>query len=228
MALYCAESGLSRVGDLLDEVLPREPGCSSRGGGSWHPGRGCSTPDEYRGLPFLAKQDLVADSLAHPPFGSNLTYPLEQYTRYHQTSGTTAAPLRVLDTPRTWDWWGRCWLEILRQAGVTAGDRLFFAFSFAPAIGFWSAHHGATLLGALCIPSGGAGSAQRLRMIVDTGATVLLGTPSYILHLAETARREGISTVCCACGSGPRSTPASPGRACRPRGHGSPRSGTPG
>jgi phenylacetate-CoA ligase len=30
-------------------------------------------------------------------------------------------------------------------------------------------------------------------MILDTGATVLLGTPSYILHLAETARREGLS-----------------------------------
>jgi len=189
MALYCAESGLYRVGDLLDEVLPRNSFQQGRLGTR----RACSTPDEYRRLPFLTKQDLVADSLAHPPFGSNLTYPLEQYTRYHQTSGTTAAPLRVLDTPRTWDWWGRCWLEVLRQAGVTAGDRLFFAFSFAPSIGFWSAHHGATLLGALCIPSGGASSVQRLRMILDTGATVLLGTPSYILHLAETARREGMS-----------------------------------
>ena len=189
MALYCAENGLSRVGALLDEVLPRNPLQQGRLGTR----RACGTPDEYRRLPFLTKQDLVADSLAHPPFGSNLTYPLEQYTRYHQTSGTTAAPLRVLDTPRTWDWWGHCWLEVLRQAGVTAGDRLFFAFSFAPSIGFWSAHHGATLLGALCIPSGGASSVQRLRMILDTGATVLLGTPSYILHLAETARREGIS-----------------------------------
>jgi phenylacetate-CoA ligase len=189
MALYCAENGLSRVGDLLAEVLPRNPLQNRRLG----PRRGCTTPDEYRRLPFLTKQDLVADGLAHPPFGSNLTYPLTDYTRYHQTSGTTAAPLRVLDTPRTWDWWGHCWLEVLRQAGVTAADRLFFAFSFAPSIGFWSAHHGATFLGALCIPAGGASTIQRLRMILDTGATVLLGTPSYILHLAETARREGLS-----------------------------------
>jgi phenylacetate-CoA ligase len=189
MALYCAEDGLSRIGDLLDEVLPRNPLQRRRLGDA----RACRTPDEYRCLPFLTKQDLVADGLAHPPFGTNLTYPLEHYTRYHQTSGTTAAPLRVLDTPGTWDWWGHCWLEVLRQAGVTAGDRLFFAFSFAPSIGFWSAHHGATLLGALCIPSGGARSIQRLRMILDTGATVLLGTPSYLLHLAEAAQREGVS-----------------------------------
>ena len=110
----------------------------------------------------------------------------------HQTSGTTGAPLRVLDTPETWDWWGRCWLEVLRAAGVTARDRLFFAFSFGPSIGFWSAHRGASLLGSLCIPSGGASTLQRLRMILDTGATVLLCTPSYALHMASVARKEGI------------------------------------
>jgi phenylacetate-CoA ligase len=188
MDLYCAADSLYRVDDLLAEVLPTNPFQQQRLGLR----HACRTADDYRRLPFLTKRDLLADSLAHPPFGTNLTYPLDEYTRYHQTSGTTAAPLRVLDTPRTWDWWGQCWLEVLCQAGVTAGDRLFFAFSFAPAIGFWSALHGATLLGALCIPSGGAGTVQRLRMILETGTTVLLGTPSYILHLAETARRERI------------------------------------
>jgi phenylacetate-CoA ligase len=189
MGFYCAENGLSRLGALLDEVLPRNPFQRSRLGDALV----CDTPEAYRRLPSLTKRDLVADALAHPPFGTNLTYPLEAYTRYHQTSGTTAAPLRVLDTPASWDWWGACWLAVLRGAGVTAGDRLFFAFSFAPSIGFWSAHHGATLLGALCIPSGGAGSVQRLRMILDTGATVLLGTPGYLLHLAEVARGAGLS-----------------------------------
>jgi phenylacetate-CoA ligase len=189
MSLSCAENGLARFGALLDEVLPRNAFCRERLGAR----RDCTTFEEYRRLPFLTKRDLVADAVAHPPFGTNLTYPLEQYTRYHQTSGTTAAPLRVLDTAQTWDWWGQCWLEVLRRSGVTARDRLLFAFSFAPAIGFWSAHHGAGMLGALCIPTGGVGSLQRLRMILDTGATVLLGTPGYILHLAERARSEGLS-----------------------------------
>lgn len=189
MSLYCAATGLSRMGALLDEVLDGNRLQRSRLGD----GCRCGTLEEYRRLPFLTKRDLVLNALAHPPFGTNLTYPLEHYTRYHQTSGTSAAPLRVLDTPQTWDWWGHCWLEVLRGAGVTARDRLLFAFSFAPSIGFWSAIHGATLMGALCIPTGGASSAQRLRMILDTGATVLLGTPSYILHLAEVARSEGIA-----------------------------------
>lgn len=188
--MYLADSDrwLPRLNKLFEEILPANDFQRERLSSY----RSCSSANEYRQLPLLTKADLIADALAHPPFGTNLTYPLEKYTRYHQTSGTTGTALRVLDTAETWDWWGRCWVEVLRLAGVTAQDRLFFAFSFAPSIGFWSSYHGATMLGALCIPAGGASSAQRLRMILDTGATVLLCTPSYALHLADVARQEGI------------------------------------
>ena len=49
-------------------------------------------------LPPLTKLELVHDQERNPPFGTNLTYPLERYTQLHQTSGTTGPPLRVLDT----------------------------------------------------------------------------------------------------------------------------------
>src|SRR3954447_16221392 len=57
--------------------------------------------DEVASLPFTTKDDLVADQAANPPFGTNLTWPLERYTHLHQTSGTSGTTLRVLDTPRT-------------------------------------------------------------------------------------------------------------------------------
>ena len=44
-------------------------------------------------LPYTTKRELVADQAAHPLFGSNLTYPLSDYIRLHQTSGTTGLPL---------------------------------------------------------------------------------------------------------------------------------------
>lgn len=179
---------LDRLNALLDEVLPSNRFQAARLGGR----RRLAGAADFLALPLLTKRELVADLAANGPFGTNLTYPLENYVRYHQTSGTTGEPLRVLDTARSWDWWGRCWGAVLRQAGVTAQDRLLFAFSFAPSIGFWSAFHGATLQGALCIPTGGASTRQRLKMIRDTGATALLCTPSYALHLAEEARREQI------------------------------------
>src|SRR4029079_3574313 len=86
-----------------------------------------------------------------PPFGTNLTYPIERYARLHQTSGTTGQPLRLLDTAESWDWWRECWQWVYRAAGVTAEDRIFFAFSFGPFIGFWSAFAGAERLRALCL-----------------------------------------------------------------------------
>ena len=184
-----SQDQLARLNELFKEILPANPFQRTRLGDD----RGCDTADDYRNLPLLTKDDLVADSAAHPPFGTNLTYPLEKYTRYHQTSGTTGPPLRVLDTAETWDWWGRCWVEVLEAAGVTSADRAFFAFSFAPFIGYWSAHHGVSMLGAMTISGGGSDSVRRLKLIFDTEATVLLCTPTYALHLAEVAEREGMN-----------------------------------
>src|SRR2546430_9090939 len=147
---------------------------------------------ELRDLPFTTKTELSADQAAHPPFGSNLTYPIERYVRLHQTSGTTGQPLRLLDTPESWEWWRECWQPIYRAAGVTARDRLFFAVSFGPFVGFWSAFAGAERLGALCLSGGAMTTTERVAAIMATEATVLLSTPTYALRLAEAAREEGI------------------------------------
>jgi phenylacetate-CoA ligase len=149
-------------------------------------------PEDVARLPFLTKGDLVQDQLGAPPYGTFLTYPIHRYVRLHQTSGTTGRPLRWLDTEEDWRWWGRCWAAVYAGAGVTGTDRIFFAFSFGPFIGFWSALEGARVVGALAIPGGGMDSTTRLRGILDQGATVLCCTPTYALHLAEVAEREGI------------------------------------
>ena len=143
-------------------------------------------------VPFTTKADLVADQAAHPPFGSNLTFPLERYTRFCQTSGATAKPLAILDTPESWNWMLENWARIYRAGGLRAGDRIYFAFSFGPFLGFWTAFEAAARCGFLCIPGGGLGSAARLRALIEHGANVLCCTPTYALHLAEVAAREGI------------------------------------
>lgn len=144
--------------------------------------------ESLRKFPFTTKQELIDDQTAHPPFGTNLTYPESSYLRYHQTSGTTGAPLKVLDTAASWRWWGRCWAFVLAGAGVTAGDRLFAAFSFGPFIGFWAAVEGARQIDAMMVPGGGQSSLQRLELMRQTRCTVLCCTPTYALRLAEVAR----------------------------------------
>ncbi len=145
-------------------------------------------------FPFTLKAELVADQLTHPPFGTNLTYPLKRYTRCHQTSGTRGAPLRWLDTPESWEAMQECWMEVFRAVGVGAGDRVLFAFSFGPFLGFWLAFEAAARAGALCLPGGGLSSAARLRMMQVSGVNVLCCTPTYALRLAEVAAEEKIAT----------------------------------
>ena len=148
--------------------------------------------DDFRRLPLTEKEELVDDQTSNPPFGTNLTYALERYVRVHQTSGTSGSPLRWLDTQESWEWWARCWGFVLRGAGVGPADRVFFPFSFGLFIGFWAGFEGARALGALAIPGGGLDSPTRLAWMEALGATVLVCTPSYALHLAEVARERGI------------------------------------
>ncbi|MGH7388898.1 MAG: phenylacetate--CoA ligase family protein [Candidatus Rokuibacteriota bacterium] len=148
--------------------------------------------DDFARLPFTRKRDFVDDQAAHPPFGTNLTFPLARYVRVHQTSGTSGPPIRWLETQDSWDWWARCWGFVMAGAGIRPGDRVFFPFSFGLFIGFWAGFEGARALGALVIPGGGVDSPARLAAMERLGATALVCTPSYALHLVEVARERGI------------------------------------
>ena len=153
---------LERLRDLLNKVLP-----SNQFYGAKLKAAGVTAADDlqtwrdYEALPFTTKSELSQDQEHHPPYGKNLTYPRGEYIRVHQTSGTTGRRLRWLDTADSWTWWGECWQAVYRGAGVTSVDRIFFAFSFGPFIGFWSAYEGASQLGAMAIAGGGMSSRQR-------------------------------------------------------------------
>ncbi|MBI3878286.1 MAG: AMP-binding protein [Verrucomicrobia bacterium] len=152
-----------------------------------------SSLDDFRQrAPFTFKREIVEDQERHPPYGSDLTFPLSHYTRYHQTSGSTGTPIRWLDTPESWSWMLDNWERIHRAGGTTRDDRIFFAFSFGPFLGFWTAFESAERLGCLVIAGGGMNSLARLRAILDNGATVLCCTPTYAIRLAEVAAEEKI------------------------------------
>ena len=175
---------------LLRTILPANPFYAAKYDAANAPAKVTHLGDFYERFPFTTKTELMADQAANPPYGTNLTFPLERYTRCHQTSGTSGVPLRWLDTAESWDWMMRNWETIFRAAGVTGGDRIFFAFSFGPFLGFWLAFEAALRLGCRCIAGGGMSSPARLRNIFDHSATVLCCTPTYALHLAEVAVAE--------------------------------------
>ncbi len=142
--------------------------------------------DFIRQVPFTTKDELLADRLAHPPFGTHLTLPLEAYTRFCQTSGTSSGqPVAWLDTCESWEAMLACWRRVYEGADLAKGrDRIFFAFSFGPFLGFWTAYEAASGH-YLSLPSGGLSSQARLEMMARYGATVLCCTPTYALRLGE-------------------------------------------
>jgi phenylacetate-CoA ligase len=174
-----------RAGELLDLVLKRNPFQRAR-----VDALGLDREPALAELPPLEKHDLVLDQQRNPPFGTNLTHPLERYTQLHQTSGTTGPPLRVLDTAEDWAWWRSLFADTLAVTGVRPGDRVALAFSFGPHVQFWAAKAGLEEVGAMAIPLGGMTSAQRLQTIAEVEATALMCTPTYALRLCEVATEE--------------------------------------
>jgi phenylacetate-CoA ligase len=138
-------------------------------------------------VPFTTKAELAADQKAHPPYGTNLTYPLEEYHRFHQTSGTSGQPLIWLDDPAGWDWLLGNWEWVWQNAGVERGQAAFFPFSFGPFLGFWAGFESAAALGIRAIPAGGLSSENRVRMMERLRPEILCCTPTYGLRLAEVA-----------------------------------------
>jgi len=148
---------------------------------------------ELNALPFTTKAELVSDQAKNGPFGSNLTLPQKDYVRFHQTSGSTGSPLRWLDTAESWNWMLQNWSWIYSAANVKPVDRVCFAFSFGPFLGFWTAFEAATKFGTLCLPAGGLSTSARLRFLLDNGVTVVCCTPTYALRMAEVAAAERIN-----------------------------------
>ena len=149
--------------------------------------------DPLERLPVTTRGELQENQAEHPPYGSNLTYPLQRYVRMHQTSASTGTtPLRWLDTKESWAWFKHCWAILFHAAGLQPADRFVFPFSFGPFVGFWAAFESALDLGNISIAAGGMTTSARIRLILEHAATVICCTPTYALRMAEVAAAEGL------------------------------------
>jgi phenylacetate-CoA ligase len=183
---------VNKLGELLGTIRKGNRFYSGKLSAAGVNGNLASLEDFAARVPFTSKEEIERDQAKHPPYGSNLTYALERYTRFSQTSGTTGKPIRWLDTPESWDWMLDCWTRVYEAAGIVPEDRVFFPFSFGPFLGFWVAFEAATRMGCLSIPGGGMRSTARLQTILENDVTVLCCTPTYAVRLAEVALEEKI------------------------------------
>src|SRR6187549_2288609 len=111
---------LARLNAMLSEILPQNDFYADKLNQLDGP---LTSLDDLTSLPFTYKEELVGVAF-RTDFPANLTYPIENYVRYHQTSGTRGKPLPVLDTARDWQWWVDCWQYVLDAADIHPGDRV--------------------------------------------------------------------------------------------------------
>jgi phenylacetate-CoA ligase len=115
-----------RLSELLRRIHGRNPFYSRKLDAAGVELETLSFPRDLSRLPFTAKHELMADQRQAPPWGTNLTEPIEHYTRYNQTSSTTGSPLRWLDTNESWQWMLECWKAVYGGANVTQPIGSFF------------------------------------------------------------------------------------------------------
>ena len=152
------------------------------------------TLDDITKVPFTTKEDLRRCQEEDPPYGKVLCTPVEEGVRAFQTSGTTGTPVKVLFTAR--DWFGIACEHVAYQAngyGIEKSDIAFMPFGYGLFIAWWAWQAGLESLGVTVIPGGAQSSQDRIRNIIEWKATVILGTPTYILRLGDVAKDMGIS-----------------------------------
>jgi phenylacetate-CoA ligase len=151
--------------------------------------------DDLARFPVVRKEDLRAAQAAAPPFGDYLCIEPADVARIHGTSGTTGRPTVFGIGAEDWERIGEAHARILWGAGIRPDDRVLIASFFSLYLGSWGALKGCERLGATVFPFGAGLPGQTLMAVQwarDLRPTAFYGTPSYALHFAETARREGV------------------------------------
>jgi len=124
------------------------------------------------------------------PYGDMLCVPLEDVTEFRQTSGTTGQPVYQPDTWQDWEWWAESWAYILYAQGYRSTDRVFIPFGYNIFVAFWAGHYGAEKLGCEVVPGGVLNTEARLLKMQELRATAMMATPTYVLGMADTARKK--------------------------------------
>jgi phenylacetate-CoA ligase len=139
--------------------------------------------DDIAKLPFTVKTDL-RDTY---PFGL-FASPMEEIVRLHASSGTTGKPIVVAYTQADLDVWSEVMVRAFVACGMHRGDVIQNAYGYGLFTGGLGAHYGGEALGATVIPISGGNTERQLMVMADFGVTAICCTPSYFLHLLESAK----------------------------------------
>lgn len=143
--------------------------------------------EDVRLLPMTTKEDFRRNY----PYGL-FAVPLKEIVRLQASSGTTGRPVVVGYTRRDLETWTDLVARMVSLAGVTPEDVAQVVFGYGLFTGGFGLHYGLERVGATVVPASAGNSKRHIMLMRDFGTTVVVGTPSYVLHLAEVAAEEGV------------------------------------
>ena len=139
-------------------------------------------------LPFMYKKDLRDQY----PTGLVVSLP-EELVRYHVSSGTTGKPTVVAYTQKDINLWTESVARGLTSIGLGRGDVMQISYGYGLFTGGLGLHYGAERIGATVVPASVGNTERQIELIQDLEVTAIACTPSYLMHLGETAQRMGVS-----------------------------------
>ncbi|MGR3762622.1 phenylacetate--CoA ligase family protein [Rossellomorea sp. NS-SX7] len=149
-------------------------------------------PDDIRSLEDLKMLPLTTkkDLRDHYPFGM-FAVEQEEMVRVHASSGTSGKPTVVGYTQNDIDMWGDIVARAIAMAGGKPGSVLHNAYGYGLFTGGLGLHYGSEKLGMITVPVSGGNIDRQITLIEDFKPSVICGTPSYVLNLAETIEAQG-------------------------------------
>lgn len=142
-------------------------------------------------LPTVSKTDYVASLAEDGPWSSMLAAPLDDVTRVHFSSGTTSDPTPVCWTQSDIGRWADLYARSAYSQGIRKTDVYQSLFGFAWFVGGLGVVNAYSRIGATVIPAGSSETERQIDVMTKYGTTAVSGTPSFMLHLAETAEKLG-------------------------------------
>jgi alkanesulfonate monooxygenase SsuD/methylene tetrahydromethanopterin reductase-like flavin-dependent oxidoreductase (luciferase family) len=154
-----------------------------------------SFDDFTKRCPIITKKMLVQDQAEHPPFGSYLGIPREEIFRIHGSSGTSGTPTMYGVARKDWDHGREIFAMTHWASGVRPTDIVHFAFPFGMFFGGWAMLYAAESVGAAVLPMGARRDPPTSGDDLQDGLHGHRGDTSYMLHMAEVARKSGYDTA---------------------------------
>jgi phenylacetate-CoA ligase len=150
---------------------------------------------DFEQVPVVMKEELRLTQAENPPFGDYLCIEGDDVVRVHGTSGTTGRPTAFAIGRADWSAIANAHARVMWATGIRPGDTVFIASVFSLYMGSWATLLGTERLGATAFPFGAGAPGQTLRAVrwlLQMRPTAFYSTPSYALHVAEVAAKEGI------------------------------------